>query len=302
MTEDIQKAVDLLRRGELVGMPTETVYGLAGDATNSKAIAKIYATKGRPSFNPLIIHGYGVSQLEGVAVFTQVAYDLAERFWPGPLTLVLQRRLDSPIDLLASGGLSTIALRIPQHPTALALLKAFDKLVAAPSANLSNKISPTTREMVLRDFPDLYVLEGGSSQVGLESTIIDLSEGIPTLLRPGGIAIEEIQEVVGNVHLYQGSDVTAPGMLKKHYAPQHPLRLNASEKHAGEIFIGFGKILDADLNLSPSGDLTEAASNLYHMLNQADDMAMDAGIAVSPIPLEGLGVAINDRLARAAAK
>ncbi len=321
----------LLTQGELVGMPTETVYGLAGDATNASAIAKIYGMKGRPSFNPLIIHGHSVEQLEEIAVFNEAARMLAQQCWPGPLTLVLPRHGKSPVDLLASGGLPTVAVRIPQHPVALELIKAFGKPLAAPSANLSNKISPTSRSMVLRDFPILHVLEGGDSALGLESTIVDLTGSLPVVLRPGGMTCEDLEKIIGKVTLHQGDTVLAPGMTKKHYAPRHPLRLNAVGKRAGEILIGFGDTPNADLNLSPRGDLVEAAANLYRMLNQADDMAemgmrememqdeamgvrFEAsagekkegdsrlsinGIAIVKIPNTTLGLAMNDRLNRA---
>lgn len=317
----INHACTLLAQGDLAGMPTETVYGLAGDATNPKAIAAIYALKGRPTFNPLIIHTYTLEKIADWVVMNEMARTLATHFWPGPLTLVLPRSTSCPIDLLASAGLPTLAVRIPSHPVALALLRAFDKPVAAPSANLSNHLSPTTKAMVEKDFPYLFVLEGGASPVGLESTIIGFEEDSnhfykPVLYRPGGIATEAIENVIGLLCTPSSQKVQAPGMLKKHYSPRHSLRLNAFDKKEGEVLLGFAQSIDTasavgithdhtkyafDLNLSPAGDVIEAAANLYAMLHELDQRNC-AGIAVSPIPHHGLGRAINDRLSRAAAR
>ncbi len=296
---DIEQAVTFLQRGDLVGLPTETVYGLAGDATSTKVIAKIYAAKGRPTFNPLIIHSYDLQSIAQWVELHDRAQILAEHFWPGPLTLVLRRRHECPIDLLASAGLATLAVRIPSHPIARELLKTFDKPLAAPSANLSNRISPTSKAMVEQDFPELFVLEGGTATIGLESTIIGF-EPHPVLYRPGGIALEDIEKIIGPLARSSHQDIQAPGMLKKHYAPHHKLRLKATHKEKGEVLLGFGYTHDADLNLSPSGNLVEAAANIYQMLHTLDQRE-SLGIAVAPIPSQGLGLAINDRLERAAA-
>lgn len=298
---NVNDAIDILNEGGVIGLPTETVYGLGGDATNAKAIASIYAMKGRPHFNPLIVHGYSPVQLSRIVTFNEQAKLLARAFWPGPLTLVLPRQVDCQVDLLAGAGLPTLAVRIPSHPLALELLEKFQRPVVAPSANLSNHLSPTTKAMVSHDFPSLFVLDGRASVIGLESTIIGF-DPIPTLLRPGGIPIEQIEEVLRYPLNYaQKGSIQAPGMLAKHYAPNHPLRLNAMEKHEGEVFLNFGPGFEglSDLNLSPKGDIVEAASNLYAMIHSLDQL-ISAGIAVAPIPTHGLGLAINDRLKRAA--
>lgn len=298
----LSKALDILACGDLIGMPTETVYGLAGDGTNKHAIAKIYALKNRPQFNPLILHGYAIEQLEKYGEFNEKALKLAAHFWPGPLTLVLPRTKNCSADLLVSAGMETIALRIPNHPVALELLRAYGKPLAAPSANISNQLSPTSRAMAIKDFPDLHVLEGGGCIVGLESTIIACVDDRVTLLRHGGIAVEYIENLVGKVNFPEEGKILAPGMLKKHYAPQTPLRLNAHEKSEGELMLGFGNCKNADLNLSKNGDVVEAASHLFSMLHQLDEMAIQngaKGIAVSPIPDAHLGRAMNDRLMRA---
>ncbi len=297
---DLHHAVSLLKEGKLIGLPTETVYGLAADALNSKAMASIFHLKGRPTFNPLIIHTHSLEALKEDIIITPTARLLAEHFWPGPLTLVLRRSPHCRIDPLASAGLPTLAVRIPRHPLALELLKLINRPLAAPSANLSNHLSPTTKDMVLKDFKDLYVLEGGPAVVGVESTIIGLEGDVPTLYRPGGIALEAIEAVIGTI-AQPGKGIHAPGMQKKHYAPNHSLRLNAVSKNEGELLLGFGDTKNADLNLSPTGDLTEAASNLFYMLHLLDARP-SKGIAVSPIPMIGLGLAMNDRLKRGAVR
>ena len=305
--DDVTSAVNRLRSGMLVGMPTETVYGLAADALNPHAMASIYATKGRPSFNPLIIHIASIEAAEQLVEFNPIAMSLAHAFWPGPLTLVLPRTNTCKVDPLASAGLPTLAIRIPNHPIALSLIKALNRPIAAPSANLSNQLSPTTKNMVQKDFPDLFVLDGGSSVIGLESTIIGFEKEhttkdiTPILLRPGGISKENIEKTMG-VSLSQPTHhlIQAPGMIKKHYAPKKPLRINATEKKEGEVFLGFGTPslhISETLNLSLKGDLTEAASNLFQMLHLLE-ISDGTGIAVAPIPNIGLGVAINDRLYR----
>jgi L-threonylcarbamoyladenylate synthase len=225
---------------------------------------------------------------------------LANTFWPGPLTLVLPRKLTSSISLLASAGLETLAVRVPHHPVALDLLKKFGKPLAAPSANRSGKVSPTTAEHVAEDFPNLFILNGRATIIGLESTILDLTSATPLILRPGGISREELEEIIGPIQMHDSSTIKAPGMMKSHYAPHLPLRLNALEPQPGEAFLAFGPTAQSDLNLSATGELREAAANLFKMLRLLDQMEFK-GIAVAPIPMQGLGLALNDRLQRAAA-
>lgn len=319
LTTDLNKALDLLHKGDLIGLPTETVYGLAGDARRDHTLAQIYAQKGRPTFNPLIIHGHSAQMLSEYIIMSDDAQRLAEHFWPGPLTLVLPRKESGSISLLASAGLPTLAVRVPSHPVAQALLKAFDGPLAAPSANLSNQLSPTTSEMVRHDFPDLYVLEGGQCPIGLESTIIGF-EPDPVVYRLGGMDVQHIQDVLGRPlarpNTASSSSPVAPGMLKKHYAPKARLRLNADAPREGELFLGFGVWEEAHsphplFNLSVSGCTIEAASRLFSVLFQMDQYIQAwnqahahlplQGIAVAPIPDTGLGPAINDRLSRGAA-
>ena len=293
----------LLRKGELIGLPTETVYGLAGDATQDQAIARIFETKNRPSFNPLIIHGNSPAAFNEHVIWNEKADALAQIFWPGPLTLVLPRQPSSSLSLLASAGLDSLAIRIPHHPVALSLLEAFGGLIAAPSANLSGKVSPTQSHHVQEDFPDLFILEGKDTSIGLESTIIDLTGTSPELLRPGGISREDIEAVVGPLAPPSTSSIKSPGLLKSHYAPRLPLRLNASSPLEGEAYLAFGETPlkgPHTLNLSENKNLQEAASNLFRMIRLLDKTSLK-GMAVAPIPLIGLGVAINDRLERAAA-
>lgn len=306
----IKKASDLLHAGEVVAMPTETVYGLAADATNDTAIVKVYELKNRPSFNPLISHVPDIAIAKQFVQFSKTAEMLAEHFWnPGnhrPLTLVLPRLEKTNLSHLATAGLDTAAVRVPNHPIALELLRQFGKPLAAPSANPSNNISPTTAEHVRLGFGDKapFILEGGQCLVGLESTIIDMTQDQPVLLRPGGTTIEEIEEIL-KISILKHNDPTAsikaPGMLKRHYAPRLPLRLNVIEPLEDEAFLGFGPTGKATLNLSSSGNLAEAACNLFSMLRQLDTSKFK-GIAVAPIPSTGLGLAINDRLNRASTK
>lgn len=300
-----QKAINILTQGGVIGLPTETVYGLAGDATQSVALAKIYAFKNRPQFNPLIVHGHSIEQLQEYGMLSDVALKFAEAFWPGPLTLVVPRTKNCPADLLVSAGMDTIALRIPGHTLAREFLKAYGQPLAAPSANISNQLSSTSKAMVLSYFPDLYVLEGGACEVGLESTILGCAGDHVTLLRPGGTSQEDLEKVMGSpLSQTKGDVILAPGMMKKHYAPRTLLRLDALEKKDDELLLGFGHIPHADLNLSEQGDLIEAASNLFSMLHILDKQALEKGmtsIAVSPIPNHDLGLAMNDRLLRAAA-
>ncbi|HEY0275730.1 MAG TPA: L-threonylcarbamoyladenylate synthase [Paenirhodobacter sp.] len=306
-TAGLSRAAELLSHGQLVSFPTETVYGLGGDARNSDAVAAIYAAKGRPAFNPLIAHVPDLAAAEKIAVFDDQSRALAARFWPGPLTLVLPLRTDAGISDLVTAGLDTIALRVPAHPVAQALLRAFGGPVAAPSANPSGKISPTTACHVVQGLSGKIaaVVDGRACRVGVESTILSLAP--PTLLRPGGLPVEDLERALGIV-LPTGGDATkpnAPGQLKSHYAPGAPVRLAATAREPGEVWIGFGAdCAGADLNLSPRGDTTEAATHLFSALRAADRIATETGawrIAVAPVPETGLGRAINDRLRRAAA-
>lgn len=302
----IARAAELLAAGDLVAFPTETVYGLGGDARSGEAVARIYAAKGRPRFNPLIVHVPDLAAAERVALFSDRARALAAAFWPGPLTLVLPLRPEAGISDLVSAGLDTVAIRMPAHPVARALLAAFGGPVAAPSANPSGKVSPTTADHVLEglDGRIAAVVDGGPCAVGLESTILMLDP--PTLLRPGGLPAEALEAALGCA-LPTGGDAAkpnAPGQLKSHYAPGAAVRLNATEKRPDEVFLGFGPGPAADLTLSERGDPVEAAARLFGALREADRLAQACGaatIAVAPIPDTGLGRAINDRLQRAAA-
>lgn len=296
----IAHAAALLRTGRLIAFPTETVYGLGADATDGEAVAAIFAAKGRPSFNPLIVHVTSLEEAERHVVLPDAARKLAQGFWPGALTLVAPRRPDSPLSLLVSAGLDTVAIRVPAHPVAAALLAAAQTPVAAPSANVSGRVSATTAAHVAEGLGEKtdMILDGGATPLGLESTVIGFDGETPVLLRPGAIARADIEAVAGP--LGQADDtIRAPGQLASHYAPEARLRLNAERVEDGEALLGFGAVADAWLNLSPGGDLHEAAANLFAMLRDMDSQV--AAIAVSPIPETGLGEAINDRLKRAAA-
>lgn len=312
----LKEAARALKAGRLVALPTETVYGLGADATNDGAVARIFEAKGRPHFNPLIVHVKDRVAAEEHALFDARAKKLADAFWPGALTLVLPRRNDCKLSLLVSAGLPTVALRVPAHPLAQKLLAEADCPIAAPSANRSGKLSPTLASHVAASLADASalvagVLDGGPCTVGLESTVIGLPEGGPaTLLRPGGIARADIEKVLGEklaeAEAAEGkAGRSSPGQLASHYAPNAPLRLNAQDVTEAETLIAFGPTpLEGaahTFNLSESGDLTEAAANLFRLLQEADEAAKGAPIAVMPIPGEGLGEAINDRLRRAAA-
>ncbi len=310
--EDIARAADIIRAGGLVAMPTETVYGLAADATNDAAVARIFDAKGRPTFNPLIVHVTGADMAKRYASFPPLAERLADAFWPGALTLVLPRRRDSALSLLVSAGLDTVALRSPNHALARQLLKAADRPLAAPSANRSGSISPTTADHVRQSLGDRvdFVLDGGPCPVGVESTIVKVDGARALLLRPGGVARAAIEDVIGaNLeNPPQAEKPQAPGMLASHYAPTVGVRLNAETAEDGEAFLGFGAVMDeaaaAARNLSQSGDISEAAANLFAMLRALDRECQERGlaaIAVAPVPADGLGEAINDRLKRAAA-
>ncbi len=304
-------ACEALGRGVPVAIPTETVYGLAADATNALAITRIYEMKGRPRFNPLICHMADLAMAEEHAVFDPLSRQIAEAFWPGPLTLVLPIRPDSAIHPLARAGLDTVGIRVPTGFSSR-LLAAFGRPLAAPSANTSGRISPTTARHVAEDFGAKLelVLDAGPAVVGLESTILKVEGETIRLLRPGGLDAAEVERITGRPVLRNdkaGATIEAPGMLASHYAPVAPVRLNARDVRPGEVLIRFGGTPlpgEADaalvLNLSPDGDLAEAAANLFGYMKQADATGA-AAIAFSPIPSTGLGEAINDRLQRAAA-
>ena len=310
----IAAAARCLAEGGLVAFPTETVYGLGADATNPMAVARLYQAKGRPSFNPLIAHVDSLAAAEYLARFDGRALRLAEAFWPGPLTLVLPRSPSCPVADLATAGLETIALRVPAHPVARAILHAFGGPVVAPSANLSGHVSPTLAAHVAGDLDGAIdlVIDGGPVQVGVESTIVGCFES-SVLLRPGGLPRERIETVLGcdlmrasNVESSSGEKPLAPGMLAAHYAPRTPIKLKADHVGAGEALLAFGPKSVAGvesrtivMNLSPKGDLAEAAANLFGYLRTLDSKGAKA-IAVMPIPPHGLGEAINDRLQRAA--
>ena len=304
----ITRAARLLRDGELVAFPTETVYGLGGDATSDRAVAGIFAAKARPRFNPLIVHVPGLAEAEPLAEFDERARGAVRHFWPGPLTLVLPRRAAGGLSLLASAGLDTVALRAPRHPVAQSLLRATGKPVAAPSANRSGRVSPTTAAHVAAELGESVelILDAGPCPVGLESTVLDLTGPVPVLLRPGGITLEELTDLLGTVETAPAdADVPrAPGSLPSHYAPDLPLRLDAWEARPGEALLAFGPEAPSGFAevqwLSRTGDLAEAAANLFALLRRLDRPEF-TGIAVMPIPERGLGRAINDRLRRAAA-
>ena len=298
------EAARLLRAGQLVAFPTETVYGLGADATDEAAVARIFKAKGRPHFNPLISHLHTTEAAFALGVASDTAQQLADAFWPGPLTLVLNRAQNCPIAWLTTAGLETVALRVPGSEVARSLLAEVSRPVAAPSANRSGRISPTTAAHVVDELDDQVnlILDGGPCPVGVESTVVDLSQDTPRLLRPGGVPRETIEAIIGPITMVTSADpITAPGMLTSHYAPEAGLRLNALDRREGEVFLDFGGTRsDADAELSPSGDLIEAAATLFVALRALDRPGV-AVIAVVPIPDHGLGTAIRDRLARAAA-
>lgn len=309
-TEDaIAAAAACLREGRLVAFPTETVYGLGADATNGEAVASIFEAKGRPRFNPLIVHVPGLAEAKAHAEMTPMAERLAKAFWPGPLTLVLDKRAGSDLSDLVTAGLGSLAIRVPDHPIARALLNAAQRPLAAPSANRSGRVSPTRAEHVAADLGDrvAMILDGGPTAHGLESTIIDARRDTPVLLRAGAVPAETIEAVAGcslkrNTRAKARPD--APGQLASHYAPRARVRLNARAVQDGEALLAFGPSAPATtgpvINLSPSGDLIEAASKLFAAMRELDASGAET-IAVMPIPEHGLGEAINDRLARAAA-
>ena len=309
--KDIGDAAAILRAGGLVAIPTETVYGLAADATNDRAVARIFEAKGRPRFNPLIVHVAGLEAARRYAEFPPLAEELANAFWPGPLTFVLPRRRESALSLLVSAGLDSVALRAPAHPVARAVIERSGLPLAAPSANRSGSVSPTSAAHVRESLGDRVdmIIDGGPCAVGLESTIVKIEGEDAILLRPGGLAVRDIENVIGKPVLRRETKTTieAPGMLASHYAPDASLRLDADTPDADEAFLAFGPAPVASpntLNLSASGELREAAANLFAHLRALDRLVGEKGlkgIAAAPIPHEGLGEAINDRLARAAA-
>ena len=298
---EIGKAGDLLADGGLVAFPTETVYGLGADATNDKAVAGIFAAKGRPSFNPLIVHVAALDDVERLAQVSDTARRLASAFWPGPLTLVLPLKDNSPISKLVTAGGSSLAIRVPSGDVVSRLLATSDRPIAAPSANPSGRISPTTAEHVLAGLSGQIdaVIDAGKCKVGVESTIVSLI-GKPTLLRAGGLPEEALVDCLGEpLHRSKAGDtIEAPGQLASHYAPKARVRMDAETAATDEFYIGFGPV-PGSISLSATGDLTEAAANLFATLHKAD--ATGRPIAVAPIPEIGLGQAINDRLRRAAA-
>ena len=318
--ENIRKAAARLKEGGLVAFPTETVYGLGADATNDEAVARIFEAKGRPSFNPVIVHVNDVAEAEKIVAFTAQAAVLASVFWPGPLTLILPRLAGAKLSLLTSAGLPSQAVRAPAHPVARQLIKELGRPIAAPSANASGTLSPTTPQHVAQGLGDRagLILAGGKSAVGLESTVLDMTGEIPVMLRPGGVTREDIEMQLGVKILVELEAVNdkpkSPGQLLRHYAPATPLRLKAVDLAPGEALLAFGSTrfmgirgggavkdlpYGALLNLSETGDLTVAAANLFSMLHQLDTGKFK-GIAVMDIPETGLGIAINDRLRRAA--
>lgn len=303
-TLSLEKAAAILRDGGLVAFPTETVYGLGGDATNAQAVAAIYAAKNRPQFNPLIAHFPTMASAAMHVSFPPLAERLAKHFWPGALTMVLEKKAESDICDLACAGLDTMAVRVPAHPVALDLLRKTNRPVVAPSANPSGRLSPTSSSHVIDALDGRIdaVIDAGPCSIGVESTIIAVREDAVRILRPGGIPTEEIAEVAGQEIATTGDNgiIEAPGMMSSHYAPNCALRLNASHPLPGEVFLGFGNTDFGPYCLSKSGNLQEAAANLFAMLREIESTGAHT-IAVAPIPEQELGRAINDRLRRAAA-
>lgn len=297
----IVEAARLIAEGLPVVVPTETVYGLAADATSEEAVARIYEAKGRPSFNPLIVHVRDLEHAQEFGEFSEAASAAARLYWPGALTIVVPRRAGSPIAAGATAGLATIALRCPLHPAMQDLLKATGKPLAAPSANMSGAISPTSADHALKTLEARvpFIVDGGRTQQGIESTIVSFIGGEVTLLRPGPVDFEEVALFSRLSPGTSSGKIEAPGQMQSHYAPSKPLRLDVEQPAEDEWLIGFGDVRGDD-TLSPSGDLVEAASRLFHALHRAEG-SRKSGIAVAPIPWEGIGAAINDRLRRAAA-
>lgn len=293
-SDSIAEAARLILAGQPVAVPTETVYGLAADATNAEAVARIYGAKGRPSFNPLIVHVPDLAAATTIGDFDEEALALARKNWPGPLTLVVPLRNDARIASIVTAGLTTVGLRVPDHPAMQALLSACGRPLAAPSANASGSISPTRAQHVVKSLAGRIplIIDGGPTDRGIESTIVAATGDALRLLRRGPVEVE--------AQMISGATIEAPGQLASHYAPSKPLRLNATNARAEEYLIGFGEV-GGDQSLSSSGDLVEAASRLFDLLHTADQ-SDKRSIAVAPVPDEGLGAAINDRLNRAAAE
>jgi len=309
--DSIAEAARILRGGGLIGLPTETVYGLGADATNGKAVAGIFAAKGRPSFNPLIIHVASVDDAEKIAIFNDDARLLATALWPGPLTMILPKAPDCPVSDLATAGLNTVAIRMPGLAIARDIIAQAGVPVAAPSANASGTLSPTNAQHVADSLGDKVelIIAAGASAVGLESTVLDLTGDMPVILRPGAVTPDDIARILGTAPAIDDGNHDAPkspGQLLKHYAPRTRVRLNANDVQDGEALLAFGPTLlgrnlspQQKKNLSEGSDLNEAASNLFGYLHSLDKGGFKS-IAVMPIPNEGLGIAINDRLMRAA--
>jgi len=294
----LQAALKVLKDGGLVGMPTETVYGLAGVAGDPAAVAKIFALKQRPTFNPLIAHVPDLRAAQALGQIPNQYLSFLEDMWPGPLTVVVPLKSGPLFSEIANNGLGSVAIRVPRHPVAQALLRGVGVPLVAPSANLSGTVSPVTAAHVQEAFPDLLVLDGGASTIGVESTILDLRHEVLRILRPGAVTLEKIRDHFPTVLVGPALDgIHAPGQLARHYAPGVPVRLNVLDPQPGETVLSFGRDT-GEFRLSPRGDLTEAASNLFQMLRQA--AALGRPLAVDPIPMEGIGLAINDRLKRAA--
>ncbi len=305
--DTIKKAADVILQGGLVAFPTETVYGLGANVYDAKAVASIFKAKGRPSFNPLISHIAEIDFLKEYAQTDERVFALAEKFWPGPLTFVLPRIDNNPSLDLACAGLKTVTVRMPNHEIALDLIKKSGVPIVAPSANKSQSISPTTAKHVAESLGNNVdmIIDGGKCKVGVESTIIDLTGKNVVLLRAGGVSKENLEEFLGQKVLISHGNPdlpSSPGQMLKHYAPNNSFRINALSKQDDEFLIGFGDVKDADLNLSPKGDLCEAAANLFAYMRIADSQNKYSKIAMSPIPETGLGLAINDRIRRAAYK
>lgn len=303
-SENIKKAAEVILNGGLVAFPTETVYGLGANAYDAKAVASIFAAKSRPSFNPLISHIAEIDFLKDYAKTDSRVFELAKKFWPGPLTFVLQRINNNPALDLACAGLKTITVRMPNHKIALDLIKTSGVPIVAPSANKSQTISPTTAQHVYESLGNKVdmILDGGQCEVGVESTIIDLTSKDVVMLRAGGISKETLEDFLNQEILISHGNPnlpSSPGQLLKHYAPMHEFRINVTEKKDDEFFIGFGNVKNADLNLSVTADLCEAAANLFAYMRIADNQNKYSKIAISPIPETGLGLAINDRIRRA---
>ena len=302
----IRQAADLIKSGDIVAFPTETVYGLGADAYNASAVAKIFEAKNRPTFNPLISHIADVDFLNDYVKMDERVLALANKFWPGPLTMVLPRKQHNPALDLACAGLPTVSVRMPKHPVALDLIKAAQTPIVAPSANRSQSISPTTAKHVQNSLGNRVpmILDGGACKVGVESTIIDLTTSKIVLLRAGGIAVEDISEFLNEEVLISGGNPnlpSSPGQMLKHYAPKYETRINVTNPDSDEFMIGFGSI-NGHLNLSPSGDLAEATANLFSYMHMAEEQNQYKKIAIAPIPMTGLGRAINDRIKRASYK